>query len=79
MKISCKKAVHYISKNEEGKLNFYQKYLLWSHLAICYVCKRFEKQNKLITSIFKSNPNSVIEVLQQSDKNNMINSLEEIN
>ncbi len=79
MRISCKKAVDYISKKEEGKLNFYQKYLLWSHLAICYVCKRFEKQNKLIISIFKSNPNRVIEVLQKSDKEDILRALEEIN
>ena len=78
MGISCKKAVDYISKKEEGKLNLYQKYLLWSHLAICYLCNRFEKQNKLITSVLKSATNKEVNVLQQSDKIEIINALEEI-
>ncbi len=78
MGISCKKAVDFISKKEEGKLNLYQRYLLWSHLAICYVCKRFEKQNRLIATIFKSNPNKVNDVLKQSDKEGMISELENV-
>ena len=77
MGISCKTAVDYISKKEEGKLNFIQKYHLFRHLAICYICKRFEKQNKLITSIFRSKPNSESAILKQSDKEEMINVLEE--
>ncbi len=78
MGISCKTAVDYISKKEEGKLNFIQKYHLFLHLAICYVCKRFEKQNKLITSIFKTSADKQIEFLKPADKETIINALEEI-
>ena len=78
MGISCKTAVDYISKKEEGKLSFIQKYYLYRHLAICYVCKRFEKQNKLITSILTSSGKKKIEVLQPSDKEEIISALEEI-
>ncbi len=48
MSISCKKATDYISKKEEGKLTLFQRYQLWRHLAICSLCKRFDKQNKQI-------------------------------
>ena len=77
MGISCKTAVDYISKKEEGKLNFIQKYHLFRHLAICYICKRFEKQNKEITTIFKSSASKEIDTLKQSDKEVIINALEE--
>jgi len=77
MGIDCKTAVDYISKKEEGKLNFIQKYHLFRHLAICYICKRFEKQNKEITTIFKSSASKEIDVLKQSDKEVIINALEE--
>lgn len=46
MSISCKQATDYISKKEEGKLTLFQRYQLWRHLAICSLCKRFDKQNK---------------------------------
>jgi len=77
MGIDCKTAVDYISKKEEGKLNFIQKYHLFLHLAICYVCKRFEKQNKQMTSICKSSASKEIDILKQSDKEEMISALEE--
>ncbi len=77
MGISCKTAVDYIAKKEEGKLNFIQKYHLFRHLAICYICKRFEKQNRLIISIFRSKSTDESNILKQSDKEEMINVLEE--
>ena len=77
MGIDCKTAVVYISKKEEGKLNFIQKYHLFRHLAICYICKRFEKQNREITTIFKSSASKEIDTLKQSDKEVIINALEE--
>jgi len=77
MGIDCKTAVDYISKKEEDKLTFIQKYHLFCHLAICYTCKRFEKQNREITTIFKSSASKEIDTLKQSDKEVIINALEE--
>lgn len=52
MSISCKQATDYISKKEEGKLTLFQRYQLWRHLAVCYLCKRFDKHNKqMLTNI----------------------------
>jgi predicted anti-sigma-YlaC factor YlaD len=47
-KISCKQAVDYISKKEEGKLTTGQRFKLWRHLAECSLCRIFSVQNKII-------------------------------
>ena len=48
-KISCKQAVDYLSKKEEGKLSAKQRFLLWRHLAVCNLCRIFSVQNKIIS------------------------------
>ena len=53
MGISCKQAVDFISKKEKGKLDFKQQIELWSHLAICRFCRAFQKQNRLLISVFR--------------------------
>lgn len=47
-KISCKKAVDYVSKKEEGKLSSTQRFALWRHLKACSLCRIFAVQNKII-------------------------------
>jgi hypothetical protein len=46
--ISCKEAVEFILKKEEGKLSLMNRLSLWRHLIICSLCAIFYKQNKLI-------------------------------
>ncbi len=41
---SCEKATLLISKREEGKLTFNEKIRLCFHLALCSMCRSFEKQ-----------------------------------
>ena len=65
MGITCKQAVDYISKSEEGKLSVAQRFRLWQHLAICRFCKAFERQNKLLGSIFKQRPGTINEKLNK--------------
>ncbi len=79
MGISCKTAVDYISKKEEGKLSLVQQFQLWRHLAICYLCKRFEKQNKIIIDSIKSHSSSnyINEHLNPEEKQSIITVLEE--
>jgi hypothetical protein len=48
--ISCKEATDFISRKEESKLSFRQRWQLWQHLAICSFCKLFYKQNKIFTN-----------------------------
>ena len=45
--ISCKQATDYISRREESKLTFRQRWQLWQHLAVCTFCRLFNKQNKI--------------------------------
>lgn len=46
--ITCKQAVNYISKKEEGKLTAWKRFQLWKHLAGCSLCRTFNIQNKVI-------------------------------
>ena len=59
MKITCRQAVDYISKKEEGKLSATQRFALWRHLAICSLCRMFSAQNKMM-----------IKAMQHQDDNN---------
>ena len=47
-KISCKKAVDYVSRKEEGKLSSGQRFALWRHLKECSLCRIFSVQNAII-------------------------------
>jgi hypothetical protein len=49
--ISCKEAVGYILKKEEGKLSVIGHLKLWQHLVICSLCRIFSSQNKLINKL----------------------------
>ena len=51
--ISCKEAVEFILKKEEGKLSFIQRMRLRRHLMICSLCRIFSLQNNLINKAFK--------------------------
>lgn len=49
--ISCKEAVDFILKKEEGKLSFSQHLKLWYHLWICPLCRYFLDQSKVINKL----------------------------
>ena len=76
MSISCKQATDYISKKEEGKITLLQRYQLWRHLVECYLCKRFDSQNKHIhISITKHKHNEQHEKLPQDSKDSILQAL----
>jgi hypothetical protein len=56
-----------------------QQFHLWRHLAICYLCKRFEKQNRIIIDCIKLNAtnNAVNDQLNAEEKQQIIKVLEE--
>ena len=74
MKITCKQAVHYISKKEEGKLSAVQRFALWRHLAICSLCKIFSQQNKAIAQATKESDDSGA-ALRPEDKEEMMKNI----
>ena len=51
--ITCKQAVDYISRKEEGKLSATQRFRLWQHLAGCSLCRIFSVQNKVIAKAYQ--------------------------
>ncbi len=54
--ITCKKAVDYISKKEEGLLTAGMRFQLWRHLMICSLCRIFATQNQIIIKAFNKEP-----------------------
>ena len=74
MSITCKKAVEYIAKNEEGKITAMQKVKLWKHMAVCSLCTLFYKQNNLINASIKKV--NTIHSLTSKDKNRILSALE---
>jgi hypothetical protein len=73
-KITCKQAVDYISKKEEGKLSIGQRFQLWQHLFICRFCRLFLKQNKLIKKAFQQKKDNEVS-LSTEEKQKMADSI----
>lgn len=46
--ISCKKATLLVSKKEENRLSWLEKWQLRTHMALCSMCRRFEEQSGFI-------------------------------
>jgi hypothetical protein len=67
--ITCKQAVIYISKKEEGKLTAAQRFRLWRHLTQCSLCRIFSSQNKIISRLAKNKPS---EELTDADKEKIV-------
>ncbi len=42
--ISCKKATYLLSKKEENRLSWIERWQLRGHLSICSFCRKFEQQ-----------------------------------
>lgn len=51
LNITCKKATYLISKKEEGRLNWLERWQLRGHLTICSLCRRFEDQTHLLAKL----------------------------
>lgn len=72
--ISCKQAVDYISKKEEGKLSATQRFRLWKHLASCSLCRVFSVQNKVIAKAYQLQEDEQKQ-LTATEKQTMINAV----
>jgi hypothetical protein len=46
--IPCEKATQLISKKLDERLSFWENILLISHTALCWCCRRFERQSEKI-------------------------------
>lgn len=63
--ITCKEAVEFILKKEEGKLSLVQRVLLWRHLMICSLCRVFSSQNNLINKGLKQRQQKQLTLTEQ--------------
>lgn len=52
--ISCDEATTICDKNQYGEATFVNKLKLMTHFMICKVCKKYTKQNNLMTRLFGS-------------------------
>lgn len=65
--ITCKQAVNYISKKEEGKLTPWKRFQLWKHLAGCSLCRMFNMQNKIITKAMAATADETLTQEQKTE------------
>lgn len=50
--INCDEATTICDKNQYGESSLYDKIRLGLHLAICRPCKKYTKQNTMMTRLF---------------------------
>jgi hypothetical protein len=70
--ITCKRAIDYISKKEEGKLSTWKRIRLWQHLAVCDLCSRFSEQNKLLAKFLSGHQQKQLHQLPETKKQEII-------
>ncbi len=78
MGITCKEAVDFISKKEEGKLAFSQRLQLRFHLFLCNLCRLFYKQNKTMIKALKNDKPARMLTMNQSDKDALIKMMNDL-
>lgn len=76
-RITCKEAVDFISKKEEKKLSILQRFQLMRHLAVCSLCRLFEKQNKTMISSFSKPTGEQNNFLTPEEKEDIIKTMQE--
>lgn len=69
--LSCKRATYLISLREESRLSFRQRIQLRTHLSICSMCKKFQKQTAFIAANAKQSHQHTHASLDQNTKDKM--------
>ena len=72
--ISCKEAVSFILRKEEGKLSFRERLSLWRHLTICSLCRIFSVQNNLMNRAMKVRQGNQL-TLTEAEKEKIISNV----
>ncbi len=65
--LSCERASELIDRKEEGSLNLVQGWRLRAHLALCDLCKRYEKQSKKLSQLLYSQNSPSLSKEKMSD------------
>jgi predicted anti-sigma-YlaC factor YlaD len=69
--ITCKKATFLISKKEEKKLSWLERWQLRGHLTICSLCRKFEEQSGWIGRMARQYAHSHDLTLPEASKEKM--------
>ncbi len=77
LRITCRQAIDFISKREEGKLSLLQHVQLWLHMGICGLCKLFAKQNKIIISALSKFEKESEHHLTAEEKKDIVNAIKD--
>lgn len=75
LNISCKKATYLVSKKEENRLSWLEKWQLRGHFTICSLCRKFEEQTGFIGRMVKDTHVHVQATLPETSKQKMKESL----
>jgi hypothetical protein len=74
--ITCKQSTEWVIKKEYKRLSVKENLQLLSHMAICSLCRLFQKQNSLISkTLYKSESREIFH-LTSKEKKEMLHSVE---
>ncbi len=74
--ITCKQSTEWVIKKEYKKLSVKENLQLLSHMAICSVCRLFQKQNSLIIKAFYKSESRKIFHLTSEEKKELLHSVQ---
>lgn len=79
--LSCDEAATVCDKNQYGEASFWDKFKLQIHLLTCKICRKYVKQNSLLTKAFnkKAKDSKKIHIcMNDADKEKLKKELEKL-
>ena len=73
--ISCKQSTEWVLQKQQGKLSVNQNLQLLSHMAICSLCRLFDKQNLFIDKALTKGRKIEVTYLTAAEKEELFLSL----
>lgn len=75
--ISCEDATELVIRKSHEELNFWNKFRLMFHLAMCKFCSLFEKQNKVIDTMASKLDEAIPEKMSEPVKERILHEISE--
>ena len=78
--LNCRKATLLATKRDDEGLGMKERLQLWYHYRLCYVCKIWEDQSRLLDKILRENFSSSLKSgkLSEAEKKNIKTTLADI-
>ena len=74
--ITCKQSTEWVIKKEYKRLSVKENLLLLSHMAVCSLCRLFQKQNSLISKALYKGESREIFHLTSEEKKDLLHSVQ---